>query len=149
MFARDRERYIYAKLISNNMGKAQRKVIDLLSEHKELSINEIHLLSGYSKSGVRGRISELRREGYTIEVVEKPTKKYVYKGTGDPVVDKIEALLEAKNLFGQVLEYRKLAKALETNLPAVENAVASMYNRYDILQLSQTKVIIKKLENLK
>jgi len=129
------------------MKKIHNKLISLLEQHKSLSMRELQLLTGQTNSGLRGRLSELRKQGYQIDLEDHIVKQYVYKGKPeekDETTAKLEHLLESENLFGTPIQYDKIATILKTDPTAVKNSVINLFHRYHIMQLSPTKVIISK-----
>jgi len=129
------------------MKPSHKKIINALSEHKQLSAKELELLTGYSYNGLRGRISEIRKLGYIIELRDIPTKKYVFLGktkTEKENVTKIINWLERTNNYNKNLKYSTISKMTNLSLKDVIDVMITLQKRNLVLQTSNTSAIIKK-----
>lgn len=118
---------------------AKEEIITLLSK-MPLSAKELSLLIGNSESGIRGRISELRKSGYTIEQTVVTSKKYVL--TVDSKYLKFVEWLEKTNKYNVMLDYNRIAKALDISLDDVKDIMYKVYKKDALFQHSSTRVVI-------
>lgn len=127
--------------------KSHKKIIDLLSEHKQLTVKELELLTGYTYNGLRGRISEIRKLGYNIEQRIEPTKKYVFLGKTEEHkinADKILLWLKETYNFDKDLKYSTIATAIQLPQHDTNDAMITLQKRGLLLQTSNTSGIIRK-----
>jgi len=123
------------------MSTAQRKILNLLVK-KDISIKEISEITGYSTSGIRGRISELRDIGYTIITVGSFPKKYRLIFDKDDLAKKILDLVERRRMYGKRLEYAAIARVLRTDQNQVEAAMQKIHKHGMLIQLSNGSAMI-------
>lgn len=57
--------------------KSSKNVILTILVHQDATLNELELITGYSADGIRGRISELRQDGYNIVKKKRMISEYV------------------------------------------------------------------------
>lgn len=123
------------------MGLAQKRVLVMLSE-KDYSVKEIAEVTGYSTSGIRGRISELRNSGYTIGTSNTIPKKYRVVFQKNMLADKILDFAEKSNMYGTRIEYSTIAKILHISYYDVRKGMYELYRRKRLIQLSNNTVMI-------
>jgi len=124
------------------MTGIHKKLIELLSQHP-MSLDELHYATGYSKDGLRGRLSELRKQGYKIELQAVESKKYFLK-SASPEKQKILDFIEKKNLYQQTIKISSLAKALNIPLSKITSALVEINREGKLLQMSNTEILFKK-----
>jgi len=117
-------------------------IIQLLSK-QPMSLDELHYVTGYSKDGLRGRLSELRKQGYNIELHRVESKKYFLK-SASPEKQKILDFIEKRNLYQQRIKISKLAKAINIPLSKMTDALVQINKEGKLLQMSNTEVLFKK-----
>lgn len=105
---------------------------------------ELTLLSGYALSGIRRRMTDLRRMGYDIQIEKMEVNKYVLKNNGEEyqTADKIIEWIKEKNNFGKKINLDDISTDL--NLPAdkVINAMGKVFKKYNVTQLSNKLVFV-------
>lgn len=128
------------------MNKTQKTIWSALEEHGPLSMLELHLLTGLSKDGIRGRISELRKMGHKAEMTKVTSKKYVL--VEKPLWTKIIALVEEENLWGKELNFTMLAVEFGVFEADIVDAMRILYRsgKYALTQMSNQKVRLFKKE---
>lgn len=130
------------------LNKSHRAVLDALTGHP-LTKLELKLITGQSYSGLRGRITEMRKFGYDIRLEEpkKPEKKYHLVSIPSKNVSKVLSWLEEKNLFNRVVSYLKISEDLDIPVEDVENVMIEIFKTYVIVQMSKDSVVVKKSIN--
>jgi len=126
------------------MNEIQKKIIDALTTYGSLSAQELQLITGHSQSGLRGRISELRKLGFNIELGVETTKKYalVEKKTND--ADKILKWVDDTDNYNVPLDYKKLSNILKISNDNIVSAMVKIHKMGILQQLTNTKAMIKK-----
>ena len=113
-------------------------ILQQLKKHKSLTHLELELLNNIPYNSVRARISNLRKKGIDI--------KYDMVETGKYILSEDYQLLNylAKNrLFNREISIKKVAKELSVKEDDLKLLVSKLFDRYDIIQLSPDRVIIK------
>ena len=101
-------------------------------------------LSAYlhkSPDGIRGRISELRKQGYSIQ---RKNNKYILFDTTTPK-NKIIQWLESNNNYSKEINYSVLSKELDLSINDIETSLAQLFTDYYIIQTSKTSCKIQKI----
>lgn len=101
-------------------------------------------LSAYlhkSPDGLRGRISELRKQGHPIQ---RKNNHYILHDISIPK-NKIIQYLESNNHYNKQINYSTLSKELNLSLTDIETAFAQLFTNYHIIQTSKTSCIIQKI----
>ena len=131
-----------------HLNKSHRAILDALTE-QPLTKLELKLITGQSPSGLRGRITEMRKFGYDIrsEEPKKPIKKYHLISKPPENVDKILEWLKEKNLFGDVVCYSTISKELDISVEDVGDAMAEIFKTHFVVQMSKDSVKVKKVVN--
>ena len=124
------------------MANSKIVILEQLSK-RPMTLNELHKATGYSKTGIRGRISELRKQGYNIELGSGSVKKYILNKKESSNGNKVLSFIEKRNLFGIILEIDKLAKKLKLSNDIIEKELIALYKDNRVIQISNNKVIIK------
>ena len=125
------------------MSISHQRILKELTK-KPMTLNEIHKATNYSKSGIRGRISELRGQGYNIQFLGGKEKKYIIHKKEDSYKDKILDLLDKTNRYDTILEIDKLSRHLNLSIDKVEEVLLEIYKEGKLIQISNNKVVIKK-----
>ena len=122
------------------MNKTQKTIWTALEEHGPLSMLELHLLTGLSKDGIRGRISELRKMGYKAEMTQVTSKKYVL--SVKPLWAKIIALVKEEDLWGKELRFMVLAVEFDVRENDIADAMHIIYksSKYAMTQITNNRV---------
>jgi biotin operon repressor len=123
------------------MGNAQDIIIQLLSSN-DCTINEIAESTGYSTSGIRSRVSELRRSGYDIVTTQNKPHRYHLVFKKNFLVSRIFDYIERSNLYNTKIDYQSLSASLGVSLIDVENAMIEIYKAGRLLQLSNSSAMI-------
>jgi len=127
------------------MNKTQRTILTILQEKGPVTPLELTLLSGYALSGIRRRMTDLRRMGYDIQIEKMEVNKYVLKKNGEEhqTADKIIEWIKEKNNFGKKINLDDISTDL--NLPAdkVTNAMGKVFKKYNVTQLSNKLIFVQ------
>ena len=117
------------------MNEIKKRIIELLKEHKRISVGEISSRLNYSESGVRGRISELRKMGYDIQNKEK---HYFLRGM--TAKNRILEYLNKTNRYGVAIDINVLGEKLGMSREDIDEGMFELYKDGRLLQLSNTVV---------
>ena len=122
------------------MIPSQQKILDALRQ-SHLSLQRLAKATGLSKDSIRGRISELRKQGYDIEKVDG--KYQLYLGKVDPA-QAILDYVDQYNRNGIILHIDSLSSRLELSSEQVVDGLAQLFKReyIDVLQMSKNTVKI-------
>lgn len=107
-----------------------------------LSTKELSQLTGYTESGIRGRISSLRKDGYTIKSTATTSKKYILTIISD--YSKFINWLEETNNYNVLLNYDDIAKALDISLDDVKDIMYKVHKNGALHQHTNTIVAIRR-----
>ena len=127
------------------MRKAHKIILHELSK-RPLTKEELIEKTGYSYDGIRGRISEIRKLGYDIDYELMEEKRYVLKHRGK---QKLTSFLEKYQLYGKEINIDTVGKRLGMSLDEMTTTVSKFFAdpMYDVLQLSDVKIKIRKLNS--
>lgn len=120
---------------------SKEEILTLLSK-TPLSTKELSLLTGYSESGIRSRISSLRKNGYIIKSTVTTSKKYVLTIVSN--YSKFINWLEETNNYNKLLDYNDIAKTLNISLDDVVDIMHKVYKTGTLYQHSSTVVAIRR-----
>lgn len=131
------------------MNKTQRKILTILQENESVTPLELTLLSGYALSGIRRRLTDLRRMGYDVQMEKVEVNKYFLKNK-EPVIvetcqaaDKIIDWIREKNKFGKSIDLDKLSTDLDLSLDDISDGMGKIFKKYNVLQLSSKSVLVR------
>jgi len=131
------------------MNKPQRKILTILQENESVTPLELTLLSGYALSGIRRRLTDLRRMGYDIQMEKVEVNKYFLKNK-EPIIDetcqaadKIIDWIKEKNKFGKSIDLDKLSTDLDLSLDDISDGMGKIFKKYKVLQLSSKSVLVR------
>ena len=126
------------------MRKPHQKILHEL-EKRPLSSDELHEKTGYSYSGIRGRITEMRKLGFDIQLQEVTEKKYVLKQNSkkETFLDYIEKI----NGYNRLINLKQIEKETGLTEEDITNVISKMFldPDYHIFQMSNTDIKITKL----
>lgn len=141
------------------LSKAQQAILDNLKK-RPMGMSEILDSTGYSESGIRGRIAELRHKGYVIELKEPKNIPKMYhlekvpdeKETKEQEIlddnaKKVVNILERFHYFGKVIHYENIAEKLGISAKETEEAVAHLFDKYNVIQFTANTVKILKKDD--
>ncbi len=118
------------------MLPSHEKILNLLKQFP-LSMNSLCQITGYSKDGIRGRISELRhRYGYNIENTDG---RYVLKKNNEK---KIINYIEKNNLYGVLLTPKQLSEKLNMSENEVLNGLVDLIEKKQVMQQPKNRFYI-------
>ena len=108
-------------------------------EHDPKSIEELQLTTGKEKNNILHRISDLRKDGYNIELKRVEIKKYVLSKKSNSI--KILEYIEKNNLYKMDIPIRMLANKLNITEDETKSGIAKLLNDYKILQINKDTII--------
>ena len=114
-------------------------ILKLLSK-MPLSTKELSQLTGFAESGIRGRISDLRKDGHIIEHKSTTSKKYFLTKNNNYL--KFVKWLNENDNYHTMLDYRTVSKALDIPLNDVVDLMFKVHKEGALFQHSNTKVVI-------
>lgn len=126
------------------MKKAHSDILEQL-KRRPMSKYELADMTGYSLDGLRGRISEMRKLGYDIQLVEVTETKYELVKAIKSCKEKLVEYLEKVNAFDKVIDIHIVAKNIHMSVDEVTQSISELFDDYTVVQMSNTKVIIKRL----
>lgn len=126
------------------MNKTQRTILTILQERGPVTPLEITLLSGYALSGIRRRMTDLRRMGYDIQIEKIEVNKYVLKNKGEAyqTADKIIEWIKEKNNFGKKINLDDISIELDLPSDKITNGMSKIFKKYNVTQLSNKLVYV-------
>jgi len=124
------------------MAISHNKILRQISK-QPMSLNEIQKATGLSKSGIRGRISELRKDGYNIQLLAGDVKKYFLKENEPSIKEKILLLFAKRKLFDKPVEIKYISRILDVPKETLEKGLIEMNKDNRLIQLTNNKIIIK------
>jgi len=124
------------------MNTSQKKIMESLSK-EPMSLSELSYATGYTKDSIRGRISELRKLGYIIELKPVDTKKY-FLSKNNQEDQKILDFIKNRNLYQKPIEIEQLSKTLKISLSELKDALSRIFKSGKLVQLSTTKIMFKR-----
>jgi len=137
------------------LSKAQSEILKWLDVHPR-STRELKELTGYARGGITARITELRKKGFVIEqrkpevpemeytILQRPSdKKKKLSGNAKQIIN----LLDRNKYFGKVVHYERLANDLGISVEETEEAVAELFDKYNIIQFTPNTVKIHKKQD--
>ena len=129
------------KNISKRMivGRTHKKILTALNEQPR-TMEELMKATGYSRDGLRGRISELRKMGYEIDF-SMPTERE-YSLVLKPK-DKILLWMKEKKSYGKTINIDVMSRELKIPRDVIEVALSEMFLTHNVTQLSNNSFIIK------
>ena len=98
------------------------------------SMDELIKATGKTYKNIQARISELRQEGYNIELKPVEVQKYTLLERDNSL--KIIEYLKTNNLFKYNISLSKLSNELSIPIEDVKSAIAKLmaHDRYNIIQ---------------
>ena len=118
------------------MNKKQ-QILSLLKQSKQ-SIHSLSTSLNSPPSSIRGRLSEIKRDGYILKKITIPTTYY----TLDQTPQTLLTYLKENNLFDTYLSISTLSKKLNIPKPKLESAISTLFNTHSITQFSSDQFII-------
>jgi biotin operon repressor len=125
------------------MNKSQRDILNQLKE-KPMTLNELSGVTKYSKSGIAGRISELKKMGYDIQSKSITVNKY-YLVKDTSLTKKISDLIEERGLYGIPVKVTRLADVLEVSENEIKKGLVSLIEKGKATQMSNLVIQFKKI----
>lgn len=116
------------------MLKSHKRVLSVL-KYANLSQEEISNITGYSKDGIRGRISELRKLGYKIQYIDgryslQSSYKNIYKW------------IQKHHPINQPVSIRVISDETNSNIDSVKSFFAVLIQNKKARQISNDKIIL-------
>ena len=126
------------------MRKSHSDILEQL-KRRPMSRFELNDNTGYSLDGLRGRISEMRKIGYDIQVIDVTEKKYRFVGMS--CKERIIEYLEKVKGFGNVIDVNVVARNSKMSVDEVTQGISELFDDadYKVTQMANTKVIVKRL----
>lgn len=93
-------------------------------------------------NSIRGRIAELRRDGYQIK---NSNNIYTLEGTTTPQSARLIHWLDKNKYYGKTLDYTTLSLALNLSRNEVEKTISKLFAKYRITQISKNSCTIEKV----
>jgi hypothetical protein len=126
--------------------KSHKKIYDAFKK-RPMGKYELVDITGLSYDGIRGRISEMRKLGFDIQLLEMTEKKYVL--LSDITTSKKHKFLEhlkKKALFDKPIDINGIAKTIGITPNDIIDIISGLFKDkdYSIVQLSNTQIKVKK-----
>jgi biotin operon repressor len=94
-----------------------------------------------SPDGIRGRISELRKVGYSIQ---NNNNIYTLLDNASPE-NKITTWVVSNNYFGKELDYDTISTELNLPINTIETSISHLFRKYHIIQTSKNSCVFQKI----
>lgn len=129
--------------------KSHRTILTALRSHTSLTPLELHLLTNLTNNSIRGRLSELRHMGYTIELTTLPSKKYQYTPASF-FQNLLLTYLETNHLLGRPIPLKTLSTHLALPPAQTELILASLFTNpsYHVTQINSTTIAVTKTKHI-
>ena len=114
--------------------KAHIIILDIL-KNSNPTIEELVKQTGYSKDGLRGRISEIRKK-YNVVIVKKVGRYYIDSS------NRVIEFVRENNLSGQAITFDFIAKKTGLSKDEIEKQIIQIFKTGKILQVAKEKVAI-------
>ena len=124
------------------VGNTHKKILKALNEQPR-TMDELVKSTGYSRDGLRGRISEMRKMGYQIDLVLPTEKEYVVVSKPK---DKVLDYLKKSGNYGRTINIRGMSTILKLPREIVKSVIAELFSSHKVTQLSNDTFIIKELD---
>jgi len=105
------------------------------------SMQQLINKTGKSYKNIQARISELRKDGYNIELKPITVQKYILVNEDTSL--KIIKFIDANKLFNKSISLNKLARELNITVEEAQVAIGKLFDKYGIIQLDKDNIIIK------
>ena len=107
-------------------------------------MQELQLATGKSYKNIQARISELRKDGYDIQLKLVEVQKYTLSERSNDII--ISEFIKDNNLFNSNISITKLSNELSMSIEEVKVAIGKLFSSYSIIQIDQDtiKFIAKK-----
>jgi len=119
------------------MNKSQKKIFNLL-EQKPMSLSELTKTSGYSKSGIRGRIAELKLK-YDYDIT-KVDGRYILSTENSKFYEYIN------NLTGNAIDVNRVSRATKIPVDKIKSLVSKLISEGKAIQVSNTQFVVKRFD---
>lgn len=136
--------------MSKRLSKAQKEILSIINKNNGVTTAELACLTGYARSGISTRVSELRKKGYDIKTKPKEVQAYFLIHQHENKIDysyaseQIIHYVTENNLFGHVLDYPTLSRRLNLSMKEIIGGIILLFKQYNVMQMSNEKVIIKR-----
>ena len=122
------------------MQQAQQRLLELLEE-EWLSVNDLAALTGCSRDGIRGRISELRRD-YSYTVEKKEGRYHITRDERAQHAEDVIAFIREHHLAGHQIPIERLVTGLELPRDRIVDALHVIFQKGQLFQVSNDVVMI-------
>ena len=125
------------------MTPIKKNIIDIISKGS-YTTKEMSILTKTPPSSIRGRISELRNEGYNIKTIPSKETVYRYVLVSYPIDNdkKIINYISQNNLYGKDVNFKELSKRLEISMDDVKDGYQKLFRNHTIIQTSNSSAKI-------
>jgi len=130
------------------LNKSHSAICKALTE-SPMTKNELTRFTGQSFDGIRGRISEMRKLGFDIQLQTPSEIEKKYYLVSLPVEKKPNKVLEwltDKKLFGSVIPILKISDSLSMAVEDVELSIVELFKTHRVVQLSQNTIKVLELK---
>ena len=118
------------------MSKTKEQILKILESCDGITTQELANKLERSPSGIRGRISELRKTGYNIRSFNK---KYFLILTPK---EKILNYVEKTRNYNKPIEYKSLSKILKLSEDEIRDGMYEIYKLGKLLQVTNDSAMI-------
>jgi len=118
------------------MSLKEKIIQELQSEPK--SMYELQKATDKSYKNIQARISELRRDGYTISQKIVKVQKYVLEEKSNAL--KIIDFIEKNNLYRTNISINNLSKELSISADEVKSAISKLFTKCNIIQFDSDTI---------
>jgi len=117
------------------------KLLSYLQEHKQVSIEDLKTLLNSPESSIRGRVSELRKDGYLIKRKKLPIDSYVI--INNYLVECMKHI-EKNDLLDQYINLPKVLDSIHIPETEHDNIISKLFDIYNVTQFSSNKFLIRR-----
>jgi len=117
------------------------KLLSYLQEHEQVSIEDLKTLLNSPESSIRGRVSELRKDGYLIKRKKLPIDSYVI--INNYLVECMKHI-EKNDLLDQYINLPKVLDSIHIPETEHDNIISKLFDIYNVTQFSSNKFLIRR-----
>jgi len=123
------------------MYPSQLKIFNLLKK-KNFTLKEMQKQTGLSLDGIRGRVSEIRKQGYDITKING--KFHLETNKKITNTKKVLRYVETQNQFGFRITVDELINKTKLTKEEISEVLSYLYQKKQLLQITSNQVIIYK-----
>jgi len=123
------------------MNNLQDIILNALKKNN-CSIKELSYLTNKPATTIRARVSDLRKRGYKIEMIEETVKKYSLSEKTLDTPEKILKWIDDHRARGQNIKFNIISKQLNIPENEISDGYQKLFKTHQIVQTSNSSAIV-------